>query len=83
MFILGVLIAIGSAVAFAALGLATLFGGARSTSEQIIPGFAPDRPGSAERTLTLVAVWVPVIVVTIFGVYTAYRIIEMVIQALA
>jgi hypothetical protein len=28
-------------------------------------------------------VWVPVVVVTIFGVYTAYRIIEMVIQALA
>lgn len=82
MFILGVLIAIGAAVAFAALGLATLFGGARSTGEQIIPGFVSDRAGSAERTLTLIAVWVPVVVVTIFGVYTAYRIIEMVIQAL-
>jgi membrane associated rhomboid family serine protease len=83
MFILGVLIAIASAVAFAALGLVTLFGGARSTREQIIPGFVPERAGGVERLLTLGAVWIPVIVVTIFGVYAAYRIIEMVIQALA
>ncbi|ABU57941.1 hypothetical protein [Roseiflexus castenholzii] len=83
MFILGVLIAIASAVAFAALGLVTLFGGARSTQEQIIPGFIPDRASGAERLFTLGAVWIPVIVVTLFGVYAAYRIVEMVIQSLA
>ncbi|MCS7287647.1 MAG: hypothetical protein NZ699_00795 [Roseiflexus sp.] len=83
MFILGVIIAIVSAIAFAALGLVTLFGGVRSTQEQIFPGFIPDRAGGAERLFTLGAVWIPVIVVTIFGVYAAYRIIEMVIQAMA
>lgn len=83
MFILGVLIAIASAAAFAALGLVTLFGGFRTTQEQIIPGFVPDRAGGAERLLTLGALWIPVIVVAIFGVYTGYRIIEMVIQAMA
>lgn len=83
MFILGVLIALGAAAAFAGLGLATLFGGARSTSEQVIPGFKPDRPGAAERALTLGAVWIPVVVVAIFGVYSAVRVVEMVIQALS
>ncbi len=83
MFVLGVLVALGSAVAFAALGLVTLFGGARSTQEQVIPGFLPDQPGGAERLVTLGAVWLPVIVVAIFGVYAAVRIVEMVIQATA
>lgn len=78
---LGVLIALGSAVAFAVLGLLPLYGGARTTSEQLIPGFKPDRPGPAERALALVAVWVPVAIVCGFGLYAAVQILGVAIRA--
>ncbi|MFO7168836.1 MAG: hypothetical protein DIU80_012515 [Chloroflexota bacterium] len=78
LFAIGALVAIVAAAAFAALGLLTLYGGARATREQLIPGFRPDRPGPLARALALVAVWVPVLVVTLFALYAAVWIVALV-----
>jgi hypothetical protein len=79
---LGVLIAIGSAIAFAALGLLAGYGGLHTTRAQILPGFRPDRPGPLARAATLAAVWVPVLVVAIFGVYACVHILGVALAAL-
>jgi hypothetical protein len=77
LFWLGALIAVGAALAFAALGLLALYGGVRATREQVIPGFRPDRPGPVQRALTLLAVWLPVAVVAFFGLYAGVHILRV------
>lgn len=74
---LGLLIAVGAALAFAALGLLALYGGLRTTREQLIPGFRPDSPGPLARALSLAAVWVPVGVVAFFGLYACVHILTL------
>ncbi|MEN9935208.1 MAG: hypothetical protein RLZZ387_1787 [Chloroflexota bacterium] len=82
LFGLGVLIAVGAALAFAALGLLALYGSARTTREQLIPGFRPDRPGPLERALALAALWVPAGVVALFGLYACVHILGVALAAL-
>lgn len=82
MLYLGILIGIGSAIAFAALGLLALVGGVNATQQQIVPGFKPDNPGGMERALTVIGVWVPIVVVAIFGVLSAIHIIQVMLAAL-
>lgn len=77
LFWLGLLIAIGAALAFAVLGLLALYGGARTTREQLIPGFRPDSPAPLTRALSLAAVWVPVGVVAFFGLYACVHILAL------
>jgi hypothetical protein len=79
LFWLGSLIAIGAALAFAVLGVLTLYGGVRATREQLLPGFRPDRPGPVQRFLALAAVWVPVAVVAFFGLYAGVHIVRVVL----
>jgi hypothetical protein len=79
---LGALIALGAALAFAAMGLLALWGAARATREQLVPGFRTDRPGALERALTLAAVWVPALVIAGFGVYAAAWIANVALAAL-
>jgi hypothetical protein len=78
---LGALIAVGAALAFAAIGVLTLYGGVRATREQVLPGFRPDRPGPLQRALTLAAVWVPVAVVVAFGLYAGAHILRVALGA--
>jgi hypothetical protein len=82
MLYLGILIGIGSAIAFAALGLLALVGGVNATQQQIVRGFKPDNPGGLERALTVIGVWVPIVVVAIFGVLSAIHIIQVMLAAL-
>lgn len=81
LFWLGVLIAVGAALAFAALGALAAYGGLHTTRAQIIPGFKPDRPGPLARAATLAAVWVPALTVAIFGIYSCVHILGVALAA--
>jgi hypothetical protein len=81
MAILGALIALGAAVAFLVVGALALFGGARATAEQVVPGFRPDRPGLAERALTLLGVWGPVALIALLCLLAGIMIFRVALQA--
>jgi hypothetical protein len=81
MAILGALIALGAAVAFLVVGALALFGGARATAEQVVPGFRPDRPGPAERALTLLGVWGPVALIALLCLLAGIMIFRVALQA--
>jgi hypothetical protein len=82
MLIIGALITLGAAIVFLAVGALALFGGTNATQQQVIPGFRPDRPSSAERALTLLGVWGPILLIATLCLLTAIRMIQVVVGAL-
>ena len=80
MAIIGALVGIGAALAFLIVGALTLFGGARTTQEQIVPGFGPDRPGPLERAFALLAVWGPVLLVALLCLLAAIQIFRVAVN---
>jgi hypothetical protein len=81
MAFIGALVALGATIAFLVIGALTLFGGARATTEQVVPGFRPDRPSPAERALTLLGVWGPVALVALLCLLAAIQILRVALQA--
>jgi hypothetical protein len=81
MAIIGALIALGAALAFVVVGALALFGGARATYEQVVPGFRPDRPGPLERGLTLLGVWGPVLLMAILCLLAGIKILQVAFAA--
>jgi hypothetical protein len=82
MIIIGALITLGGAIAFLAVGALTLFGGANATQQQVVPGFQPDRPSPAERALTLLGVWGPILLTATLCLLAAIKMIQVVVSAL-
>ena len=82
MLIIGALITLGGAIAFLAVGALTLFGGANTTQQQVVPGFRPDRPSPTERALTLLGVWVPILLTTALCLLVGIKMIQVVAGAL-
>jgi hypothetical protein len=83
MIIIGVLIALGAAIAFLIVGALVLFGGARATNSQVVPGFLPDRPGSLERGLALLVVWGPVLLIAALCLLAGIKIFQVAVGAFA
>jgi hypothetical protein len=81
MAIIGALIALGATVAFLVIGALALFGGVRATTEQVVPGFRPDRPSAIERALALLGVWGPVALVTLLCLLAAIQILRVALRA--
>jgi len=81
MVVIGALIALGSAVAFLIVGALALFGGARATSSQVVPGFQPDRPGPVERGLALLSVWGPVLLIAALCLLAGIKIFQVAVRA--
>ena len=82
MLIIGALITLGAAIAFLAVGALALFGGANATQQQVVPGFRPDRPSPAERALTLLGVWVPILLIATLCLLAAIKMVQVVVSAL-
>ena len=82
MIIIGALITLGAAIAFLAVGALALFGGANATQRQIVPGFRPDHPSAAERALTLLGVWGPILLITTLCLLTVIKLLQVVAGAL-
>jgi hypothetical protein len=81
MIIIGALIALGAAIAFLVVGALTLFGGARATSDQVVPGFQPDQPGPLERALALLGVWGPVLLLAALCLLAGIKIFQVALRA--
>jgi len=81
MAIIGALIALGSTIAFLVVGALVLFGGVRTTTEQVVPGFRPDQPGPTERALTLLGVWGPILLVALLCLLAGIQILRVALQA--
>ena len=82
MLIIGAVITVGAALAFLGVGALTLFGGANATQRQVLPGFRPDRPSPAERALTLLGVWGPILLIAILCFLAAIKMLQVVVGAL-
>lgn len=74
MALLGSLIALGAALAFAALSLFTLWAGWLAVRREVLRGFVSAAPPPAERTLTLLLIGVPLIGAALLGLLAALRI---------
>jgi hypothetical protein len=81
MVIIGALITLGAALAFLGVGALALFGGANATQQQVVPGFRPDRPSAAERALTLLGVWVPILLIATLCLLAAIKMLQVVAGA--
>jgi hypothetical protein len=80
--IIGMLIGIAAAIAFVVVGALSIFGGARVTQDQVVPGFRPDRPGPLERALTLLGIWGPVLFIAVLCLLAAIQILRVAVGAL-
>ena len=76
---LGVLIAIGAAGAFAAVGILTIWGGYEAVRRELVRGFVVNPPSPAERVISLSVTVVPLAVVALFSLMAAGRITLMVL----
>lgn len=71
MFLLGVLITIGAAVAFGIMGALTIWGGLGSVRAELLRGFVSANPTAGDRALTLLLVVVPLVITGLFGLLSA------------
>lgn len=77
MFILGVLIAIGSGIAFAAMGAFVLWGGFDALTREVPRGFVRTAASGGQRALTMLAVGVPLVITGLFGLLAAGRMLQV------
>ncbi|HJZ45614.1 MAG TPA: hypothetical protein VKE41_00545 [Roseiflexaceae bacterium] len=78
---IGALITLGAAIAFLVVGALTLFGGTNATQGQVLPGFQPDRPSPAERALTLLGVWGPIVLIAVLCLLAAIKMLQVAVGA--
>lgn len=77
MYALGVLITIGAAVAFAAMGIFTLWGGLDALTREVPRDFTRSAASGAQRALTLAMVGLPLLITGLFGLFAAARMLQV------
>lgn len=77
LFTLGVIIAVAAAVAFAALGGLTLWGGLNTLTSELPRGFVRSGVSGAGRLGTLALVGLPLLITGAFGLLAALRILQV------
>jgi len=75
MFFLGALIAIGASIAFAVVGLLTLWGGGETLTRELPRGFTRSATSPARRVLGVALVAVPLVITALFGLLAAGRVL--------
>jgi hypothetical protein len=73
MFILGSIVCLGAALAFAAIAILAVWGGSQAISREVLRGFVSANPGAADRVITLLLVGVPLAGVAAIGLLSAVR----------
>lgn len=76
-FILGVLIALGSAGLFGILGLLTLWGGVDTLRTELPRDYLRTQAGGGTRLTTLTLVGLPMVITAVFGIITALRFLQV------
>lgn len=82
MAVLGIVIGLGAALAFVAIGVISALGGLDATRNEILRSFRPDSPSGLERALTFVGVWGPVLLVVLLCLLAGVQIARVVLAAL-
>lgn len=77
MALLGSLIALGAALVFAALALATLWGGWQAIRRELLRGFVSTNPAMGERIWSLLLTIVPLLGAALLGLLAAWRIVQV------
>lgn len=80
MFI-GILVALGAAVTFLVVGALSLFGGARATTGQVVPGFKPDQPSVLVRGLALLSLWGPIALIALLCLLVGIKLFQVAVAA--
>jgi hypothetical protein len=77
LYVLGVLVAVGSGVAFAALGALTLWGGLTTLRTEVPRDYLRTRADGGARALTSVLVGMPLLITGFFGLFAAVRLLQV------
>ncbi len=77
LYIIGVLIAIGAGVAFAAVGALTLWGGIGTLRTEVARDYLRTQASAGARTLTAALVGLPLLATALFGLLAALRFIQV------
>ncbi len=77
MALLGSLIAFGAALIFAALAIATLWGGWQAVRRELLRGFVSANPSAGERFWSLFLTIVPLLGAAALGLLAAWRIMQV------
>jgi hypothetical protein len=77
MYILGVLIAIGAAVAFAVIGVLVVWGGLATLRTEVQRDYLRTRAGVGAQATTALLVSLPLLITGVFGILAALRFLQV------
>jgi hypothetical protein len=77
LYLLGVLVAIGAAVAFAAIGALVIWGGLKTLGSEVPRDYLRTRASGGTRAVTLVLVGLPLLVTGFFGLLAALKLLQV------
>ncbi|GIV91142.1 MAG: hypothetical protein KatS3mg055_3660 [Chloroflexus sp.] len=77
MALIGSLIALGAAIVFAVVAIATLWGGWQAIQRELLRGFVSTNPSIGERIWSILLTVLPLIGATLLGLLAAWRIAQV------
>ncbi|ACL24786.1 hypothetical protein [Chloroflexus aggregans] len=77
MGLIGSLIALGAAIVFAVVAIATLWGGWQAIQRELLRGFVSTNPSIGERIWSILLTVLPLIGATLLGLLAAWRIAQV------
>ncbi len=77
LYILGVLVAIGAAVVFAAIGALVIWGGLNTLRTEVPRDYLRTRAGGGTRVATSLLVGLPLLVTGFFGLLAALKLLQV------
>lgn len=77
LYLLGVLVAVGAAAAFAVIGALTIWGGLNTLRTEVPRDHLRSRAGGGARAATNLLVGLPLLVTGIFGILAALRLLQV------
>lgn len=77
MALIGSLIALGAAIVFAVVAIATLWGGWQAIQRELLRGFVTTNPSIGERIWSILLTVLPLVGATLLGLLAAWRIAQV------
>jgi hypothetical protein len=77
LYVLGVLVAIGSAVAFAVMGALTIWGGFTTLRTEVPRDYLHTHAAGGARATTSFLVGLPLLITGVFGLLAALRLLQV------
>ncbi len=77
MALIGSLIALGAAIVFAVVAIATLWGGWQAVQRELLRGFVSTNPSIGERIWSILLTVLPLVGAALLGLLAAWRIAQV------